>query len=239
MFQFSRWEIECKTFGGTAPYDVDWSNGAMGTTINSLEAGSYEVTIQDANGCFFTQPFQLNQPTPIVLTIDSLVPPICKGQDNGSIAVSVEGGTGNYTYLWNNGMTDEDINNLTEGYYYVSINDQNNCILTTEPYPLIGPELISIDAAITDPPCSGLNNGTIEVTITNSGGNSFAFDWSNDEHGNSLSGLGPGEYIVTITNEQTGCQLDSSFQITAQQILSLNVDIISLPAMAMQTDKFI
>ncbi len=225
-FGFQDGKISIKPNGGTGPYDVDWSNGAMGTTINSLSSGTYMVTIEDANGCMFTQPFQLNQPPPMVLTVDALAPPVCKGQDNGSISISVQGGTGNYSYAWNNNMTDEDIDSLLEGDYYVSITDDNGCFLSSDAITLIGPELISISATIANPPCIGLNNGALSVEVTNGGNMPFSFNWSTDEPSNAISNLSPGEYIVTVTNDQTGCQIDSTFYITTQQVLSLNVETV-------------
>ena len=40
-----------ETLGGTPPYEYSWSTGDIGTTVSGLPAGTYGLTITDANGC--------------------------------------------------------------------------------------------------------------------------------------------------------------------------------------------
>ena len=43
----------------------------------------------------------------------------------GTIFLEVSGGSGTYTYLWNDGHTDQNRVNLFEGIYLATITDQN------------------------------------------------------------------------------------------------------------------
>lgn len=118
--------------GGVVPYNYLWSNGATSSTVSGLAPGYYTVTVVDATGCmavdsasiWTNQGFGVNfQTTPEDCT-----------QSNGT-AVALVGPTGNYTYLWSNGGTTANIQNLIEGFYYITITDAiTGCSLTESVY---------------------------------------------------------------------------------------------------------
>ncbi|MEZ4935570.1 MAG: T9SS type A sorting domain-containing protein [Saprospiraceae bacterium] len=222
-FGFNDGKISIKPKGGTSPFDVDWDNGAMGTTINSLTGGTYVVSIEDANGCLFSQPLELSQPPLLEMSIDETKAPTCKGLTDGAIEITAFGGTAGYSFLWNNNQTEEDLIDLPEGNYLLTITDGNNCSLTSDTIRLVGPELMSVTAVIKNPPCEGQSTGSIEVCLDTINGQSFSYDWSTDESGCTIINQPPGTYTVTVTDDLTGCQIDTTFSISTQQVLSLNI----------------
>jgi len=117
------------TTGGTAPYALLWSTGNTGTVANNLVAGNYDLTIIDANGCPFKETYLVNSANNIGEIVD-IVPASSNTATDGSIDITVTGGTAPYTFSWSNGSTTEDLINVAAGTYSVMITDANNCSKT-------------------------------------------------------------------------------------------------------------
>ncbi len=115
--------------GGTAPYNYQWDNGDMNQSANNLCAGTYEVTITDDTGCIVTGEVIINEPDFPFLNLD-VVNETCAGND-GSIDLTVTGGTPPYNYIWNTGATTQDLTDLSEGTYAVTVGDINGCTLSS------------------------------------------------------------------------------------------------------------
>src|SRR5690606_24229806 len=79
---------------GTTPYTYTWSNAQNGATAQNLSAGSYTVSVVDANTCSATASVTLDEPTP--LSVSSTVNHGCFNQNTGSISLTVSGGVPNY-----------------------------------------------------------------------------------------------------------------------------------------------
>ena len=110
------------------PYTYNWSNGATTQNISGLYAGTYNVSITDANGCTAAATGVVNQPSgALTSSVASSQDILCYGGNNGSVTLSVVGGTAPYTYLWSNGATTQNITSITAGTYSVTITDANNC----------------------------------------------------------------------------------------------------------------
>jgi hypothetical protein len=102
---------------------ITWSNGIHTENLDNLNAGIYEVQIKLNNGCILSESFTVTQPD----SIDVEVNIINSTENNGSIDLAVTGGKPEYSYIWNNGGTEDNIENLTPGAYQVTITDQNGC----------------------------------------------------------------------------------------------------------------
>ncbi|MBQ0738576.1 SprB repeat-containing protein, partial [Aquimarina celericrescens] len=190
------------TSGGAAPYTYLWNDSSAQTTATAtnLTAGTYEVTVTDSNGCTATASATITQPADLeangVATNVS-----CNGGSNGSIDLTVTGGTSPYSYAWDNFATTEDLSGLAAGTYNVTVTDTNGCI-TTESVDVFEPINLTISANITNTSCSD-NNGSIDLTVI--GGNPpYAYVWSNSATTQDLSGLESGTYNVTVTDIK-GC----------------------------------
>ncbi|HLF62811.1 MAG TPA: choice-of-anchor V domain-containing protein [Saprospiraceae bacterium] len=117
--------------GGTSPYAIVWSNGDMGTSVDSLLAGAYSITVTDADTCVITLPFSIGQPAAIVVTVDTVIQ--ATQGTGGAIQISISGGTPPFTTVWtkNGGLfsTEEDLTDLVPGDYQLEILDANDCML--------------------------------------------------------------------------------------------------------------
>jgi len=121
--------IRVSLSGGTAPYQLQWSNGATGSTLEQLPAGDYTLSITDDKGCQKEQVISIEEPP--LLTVNVLPgAPTCFGQRNGSISLEVQGGTPPYLFSLDN-QTFNGSNiflGLGAGEYTVYVKDGQGCV---------------------------------------------------------------------------------------------------------------
>ncbi len=203
--------------GGTAPYTYAWSNSATNASITGVIAGTYSVTIMDANGCSSISSTTVTEPTILVSAsvVDSNI--TCNGLANGGATASAAGGTSPYTYSWNNSATTASITGVIAGTYSVTIMDANGCTSTsastvTEPTVLVATSVVDSNAT-----CNGFANGGASSSAT--GGTApYTYAWSNSAITASITGVTAGTYSVTIT-DANGCASASSTTITEPTVL--------------------
>jgi len=197
-----------------------------------LTAGSYTVFIRDANECPFDSTITLTEPTSLQsdiigtdITCESM------GFDNGSADLSVTGGTGAGTYLfnWSNGETTEDISNLTDGLYIVTITDLNGCehydsVTIQLPPPLIMDALVS-DYNGQTISCAGEADGYVEISML-SGTEPYLYSWTGPggfiSTDKDIYNLEPGTYSLSIIDFKQ-CTGDTIITISDPPELSLTV----------------
>ncbi len=121
--------IDVSVLQGNPAFTYAWDNGATTQDINNLEAGTYRLTVVDANGCVSQSSYTLAQPTEI--TLNAIATDEIQGND-GMIELTVNGGVPSYTILWSNGVNTEDQTNLTAGTYEVTVVDGNGCMNSLE-----------------------------------------------------------------------------------------------------------
>jgi gliding motility-associated-like protein len=204
--------IDITPSGGTLPYSFSWSNGATTEDISGLTAGSYTITITDANSCPPTNAtFTVTEPAPIL--IPGVVTNVtCNAGSNGAINITPSGGTLPYSFSWSNGATTEDISGLTAGSYTITITDANSCPPTNATFTVIEPAPLLIPGVVTNVTCNGGTNGT--VNITPSGGTlPYSFSWSNGATTEDLTGLAAGSYTVTITDANSCPPTNATFTV--------------------------
>ena len=121
--------IDFTPSGGTAPYSYLWSNAAITQDINALTAGAYSVTVTDNGGCVAVVS-GINVINPGVLSASAVVSSANGIGFNGSINVSVTGGTAPFSYIWSDGWIEQDHMNVQSGTYSLTITDANGCVTT-------------------------------------------------------------------------------------------------------------
>src|SRR6185369_16922752 len=121
----SNGSVDLTVTGGTGPFVYVWSNGAITEDIALVASGSYTVTVTDANGCTAVLTATLTDAPAQTLT-ETHVNTTC-GQSNGSVDLTVTGGTGPFVYVWSNGAITEDLAAVAAGSYTVTVTDANGC----------------------------------------------------------------------------------------------------------------
>jgi hypothetical protein len=181
-------------------YCFSWSNGGTAKVNSNLAAGTYTVTITDANGCFIVSSGTISEPAAIVIDPVIVTNVNCSGSNTGAIDITVSGGTGAYKYHWSNGKTTQDIQNIPAGTYTVTVSDVNGCAKTATATVNPGLTLTTIKTNVT---CNGGSDGA--ATATASGGVSpYNYIWSTGATTTVISGLPAGNYTVTIS-DNVGC----------------------------------
>jgi len=211
--------IDLSITGGTPSYLYSWSNGSTTQDINGLSAGSYTVTVTDANNCSASSSYTITQPSLLIASLSS-VNPAC-GAANGSISAAVSGGTSGYNYLWSNASTASLISNVAAGVYTLTVTDANGCT-AVQSSSLVNQNGPSITSGITtNPSCNGGSNGSIDITISG-GASPFVYSWSNGQTSQDVTGLSAGTYTVTITDANS-CVISNSYTINQPSALIANV----------------
>jgi gliding motility-associated-like protein len=205
--------------GGTPNYTYLWSNGFISQDIINVVAGSYDVTVTDANSCTTTLNAIVSEPAPLDVTLTATAP-TCFGISNGFVTSQTSGGTPPYSYIWSTGDVTPDINNIPAGNYSVLVTDVNNCFLLVTVSLNTGPELI-VETTVTDVLCNGDATGAIALNVV-SGAQPIIYNWSNGSSNQTLSNVIAGNYNYTVTDAD-GCMKISSETINEPPALTLNV----------------
>lgn len=201
-------QLEMGVLGGVAPYAASWSNGATDFSLSNLQSGEYTVTVSDAMGCLKDSTFTIDDVTALVF--ESAIQHVtCNGVSNGAIDLTILDGTPNYSYLWSNDMTTEDIFDLAPGTYRVKITDGNGCESLAS-YEVVQPADVETHLEVVEPliyaPVSDLDL-TVEGGIA-----PYSYTWNTGDFSEDLYGVSSGFYEVTVM-DANGCIKEASTTI--------------------------
>ena len=195
--------INISTSGGNAPLSFLWSDNAVTEDRTGLTAGTYQCTITDNSGCqLVTAPFTIVNNAASLTVSGTAYPELCNN-NQGSVNITVTGGTTPYTYLWSTGNTSTAITGLNEGVYTVTVTDHSGCSII-RPFTVTNSPgtLTAGNISITDEVCSNSNGS---ITLNPSGGTSpYSYLWSTGAVTSSLTGLQAGTYALTLS-DASGC----------------------------------
>ncbi|MFK7784560.1 MAG: T9SS type A sorting domain-containing protein, partial [Crocinitomicaceae bacterium] len=189
-----------------------WSSGQTTQDLTGVTAGTYSCTITDpaANGCTFTYDYTITNSTNGMTPTESITNEFCS-YDDGAIDLTMSGGSGSYSFAWDNGETTEDISNLSAGTYVVTITDlSDNCQMIVS-YDLTNSGSVVATESISDDQCTN-GVGAIDLTIS-AGSGSYSFAWDNGETTEDISNLSAGTYVVTITDLSDNCQIMETYVV--------------------------
>lgn len=199
---------------GTPPFTYLWSNGQTTQTATGLTAGTYRVTLTDANGCTVSEQTTIFAHPPFNTTVTPSGPTtFCPG---GQVALTISGGS---TFLWSTGATTATITAMNAGTYYVTATSSNNCpqldsiVINHLPIPLLD---ITGDTILCD------NETSI---LTASGGVSYL--WSTGVNTASISVSTAGVYQVTATGANT-CTVTDFITVVQSPPISLSETITNV-----------
>lgn len=192
------------TSGGISPYTYAWSNGDTTTSLTGLCGGTYTVTVTDSMN--HEEEFEITVPEPDEIEPNFTALPSSCAFGNGQISAAASGGTGGYTYQWNDSAntTDSVILDAGIGWFTVTITDNSGCFI--------------VDSAEVGTSNSGLS-GTVNTTVENCGqangqatmdmtfGNPpYTYNWvQSGATSSTVTGLSAGTYDVIVT-DNLGCQ---------------------------------
>lgn len=207
-------DIDVTVTGGTAPITYTWSNAESTEDITALSAGSYSVTITDANSCSFVLTQLITQPTALGVTL-STTPATNDVLNDGVAAVSGSGGTTPYSYSWSTGGTTDSLTALGSGNYCVTLTDANGCSAAAcDSFAAPSCSALNISILTTNASTSTATDGSAQATVTGANFGVSSYLWSNNNTTATASQLAPGNYCVTVVDgaqcTASGCQ-DVSF----------------------------
>jgi gliding motility-associated-like protein len=209
--ELSNGSVNLSVSGGVSPYTFSWSNGATTEDLANIPSGQYTVTVTGANGCTDTETTNVNNNNPPISVTSTIINNTTCNGGNGSINITVSPATptggGSYTFNWSNGATTEDISNLEEGTYTVTVTGNGACN-TSQNFNITAIPNNPSAATSTTPSSCNLANG--DINLTPSGGVApYSFSWSNGATTEDLNDVLSGNYTVTVTGAN-GCTATAS-----------------------------
>jgi lysyl endopeptidase len=200
---------------GTAPFNFSIDGGVnyVAAAVNpytssGLSAGTYDITVQDANGCVsVVNAITITEPTNVSQTT-TITNASC-GANNGNITVTGSGGNAIYTYSIDNGSSFQGsgtFSGLAAATYQVLAMDGNGCTSIASTETITGSGTVTTTASPVNETCAAAN-GSIFLTGT---GGSAPYQYSIDggatfQSNGSFTGLSAGSYNVVI-EDANGCQ---------------------------------
>lgn len=223
--------IDLSANSNALPHTFAWSTGATAEDLNNLLPGQYAVTVTNEATCQEVFEFEIDAPPPIEPAFD-IGMPTCDGGQDGVLSVLPSGGTPAYAYSFNGGgfTPDNSLLNIPIGFYDITIQDANGCILdTTVEVTELVLELDSLVEFVNPPSCFGFSDGSITVTIAN-GQPPYLYDL-NDGNGftpnNTLQNLPAGTYPVQVL-DANNCEGNFNIIVEDPPPLTLDFDTLNV-----------
>jgi hypothetical protein len=214
--------IRVDVIGNADDFTFDFGDGITsdGNTASGLAAGDYSVVVSDANGCSSTFDYTIGGATLLEAMANVTSPIICKGDSSAVINIETRGGNRSYDYAWSDSdmRSDSIATNLPADEYIITVTDFNGCETTvevtiTEPDDALTAMIESSNETDLD-----ANDGRARVTAQGGASDDYRYEW-NDPNGTTtatVTGLAPGDYSVTVTDEN-GCEIVLNTTIEAAE----------------------
>ena len=220
--------ITTGAISGTPPYSFSDDGGSTpghpyGYTFPPTGPASYFITVIDAEGCTDSDSIFINEPDELV--ISSLTPQniSCYDSADGQITANVYGGTGSYSYFWNNGgqTTNPAVGLIPSTIgtpYFVIVTDSMGCSKVSSSQPITQPdELIISPLTVSHASCNGGSDGSVISTVIG-GTQPYVYSWSGGL--DSISNLSAGDDTLTVTDDH-GCITSQNFTVMEPAALSI------------------
>ena len=223
---------------GTPPYSIEWrtDGGAIVANdvlaVSDLSAGSYVVEVEDASNCITFKTFDITEPSPLSIGL-ARTNVSCNGAADGTIDLTVSGGTFPYTFEWFVGTrliaTTEDLVNLAPNTYSVRVTDANGCRVEGS-IGVSQPSVLLASLSVEDITCFGLTNGKAEATVSG-GVLPYSVSWTGPNSFSSsdleIEDLEDGLYSFQVTDGNL-CDLTLPLEIFVNEpevIEILDIDV--------------
>ncbi|MCZ2140181.1 MAG: gliding motility-associated C-terminal domain-containing protein [Bacteroidia bacterium] len=220
--------------GAVPPYTFSINAGPFGASGNftNLGAGTYTITIKDANGCTSSTAITLNTNNTLGFTTFTKTNVGCGGTPLGSIQAVAGNGNPNYSYNINGGAfgPSGNFNNLTAGTYTVIAKDASNCTVSSI-VVITSSAVVAINSiSWTNSTCFSPGNGTVTIngTVTAPPINYF-YNYLIPSPSGNFNGLSAGVCTISVY-DANGCHKDTVINITSPPPMYFtNVSIVLPP----------
>jgi hypothetical protein len=214
-------------------YNVDWTapasatgditvygasiiaNGANGNSNDKFVATSVATVISSGGD-------------PLTAEITNQFTTSCSDSNDGTATVLAMGGSGNYSYLWDNGETTATATMLAGGQQEVTVTDDSNTSIIVPLFIEFPDPIVLNIISQSDAICNGASSGTAEVLAT-SGNGGFTYDWGNGITGAIQNNLFAGIYSVTVS-DVNNCQEITMVVINEPQPIVINTTNLTMPS---------
>jgi len=195
--------IDLHVQGGDMPYSYLWSSGNTLEDISGLSAGTYQVTVSDNNGCEGVETFNITNNTGSLSAVASYLTNEVCNNNGGAIDIIVNGTQLPFSYVWSNGSTNEDIQQLAAGSYNCTVTDASGCQLVLGDYTINNSSDINVTSILKTNELCNQGNGAIDISVTG-GVTPYTYSWSTGQTTQDINNLTAGAYTCTIT-DSVGC----------------------------------
>lgn len=201
-----RFQMNCdQSVGGQGWYIDD----IILTDISTITVNEAVVENTDKKGSVKANPVTLNPPASVFQASTMISDITCSGGTDGEIMITPSGGSGSYTYLWNDGVTTQNRTALGPGIYIVTISDGTDDVIKVN--TVVEPDVSALDFEVSAIDNTSGDNG--EITVIASGGVlPYQFLWSTGDTTATISGLSESVYTVTVT-DGIGCATEGDVDL--------------------------
>ena len=221
--------------GVTLPCTYTWTpSNQNGVTISNLFAGTYNVSLLDANGCTATGSATIvNNPASFTGTT---TPVSCPGGSDGTATANVTPVTGPITFEWSNGQTTQTATGLSAGNYWCYASTASGCFDSIYVTVTEIPAMVLTMTNIVDANCYTFANGQATVNVTQ-GTPNYTYSWTGSTASAATAlDLGVGIHTVTVT-DLNGCT--KTLNVTINEPLPLDITYITPDSMICSEDAII
>jgi len=246
--------------GGTAPYSFSWDNGTwtsnQGDTLATLTKGLHTVVVTDARGCTASDTLTIHNPDSLYIVIDEsqTVLPYCVGVNTASLSAVATGGTGLYSYVWNDNpalaqttttasaLLADNYYNTVDSSYTITVTDDKGCtasvttdtlqnfVETMDAATILISQYYSGTTDANEVSCFGYNDGEVSVSVVGGHG-PYTYTWAGINPPNftantaTISNLYAGFYSVTI-RDTNDCMINRGVELIQPDMLTFNTSLV-------------
>jgi trimeric autotransporter adhesin len=197
-------DIILTVFGGTAPYNFQWSNGSFNQNLSDLPSGKYVVTVSDNLSCLNFAEVQLADQSSSISSSFNSRGVYCNDDSTGAAEVITYGGTMPYSYNWSNGNQTNALENIPSGNYSLTITDSNGCVHNDTIQISDGaPFFITLDSVFRDTSASIFPGNDVFIS-TYGGTQPYQYNWNDSLFSEDLINVPTDTYALVLT-DQLGC----------------------------------
>ncbi|MCC7029269.1 MAG: SprB repeat-containing protein, partial [Chitinophagaceae bacterium] len=217
---------------GTLTYTLQPGNlSNVSGIFSNLIAGTYTITVTDANGCTISSTTAIMQAPALNWSLTNGIDITCNGSNDGSITATAIGGTGNISYnLMPNNLNNNTglFINLTAGSFTVTATDANGCTITTALSVVQPGALLWNNINVVNVNCNGGTNGAININASGgTGGITYNLQPNNVTNmSGNFTFLTANSYTVTAS-DANGCSISTVINLTQPAVLQItNLNLV-------------